>query len=87
MKATCHLLCGPRDRRRLRQHLPIARLRHHAAVGDVAPDLGSLQLDTIKVAGGAGVRYRLTDEGANVRLDVAASRDGPLVYLVLLEAF
>ena len=58
-----------------------------AAVGDVAPDLASLQLDTLKVAGGAGVRYRLTDEGANVRLDVAASRDGPLVYLLLLEAF
>jgi surface antigen Omp85-like protein len=58
-----------------------------AAVGDVAPDLASLQLETLKVAGGAGVRYRLTDEGANVRLDVAASRDGPLVYLLLLEAF
>jgi hypothetical protein len=33
------------------------------------------------------LRYRLTDAGVNLRLDLAASKDGPEVYLILLEAF
>lgn len=58
-----------------------------AAVGDVAHDLGAFHLDTLKLAGGLGVRFRLTPEGANLRLDVAESRAGPTAYFLLLDAF
>jgi hypothetical protein len=57
------------------------------AFGDVGADLGVLSARTLKVAGGGGVRVRLTDQGANLRLDVAASDAGPEVYVLLLEAF
>jgi hypothetical protein len=57
------------------------------AFGDVGPDLASLRADTLKVAGGAGLRFRLTDQDANIRLDVAASDAGAEVYVLLLEAF
>jgi hypothetical protein len=57
-----------------------------AAVGDVAPRWSALRLDTAKVAGGAGLRYRLTDEGANLRVDVAVSRFGFQLYVLVLEA-
>ena len=46
------------------------------AVGDVAPDLGALRADTVKAAGGAGLRFRLTPEGANIRLDLARAPPG-----------
>jgi hypothetical protein len=58
-----------------------------ASAGEVAHDLGALRVDTLRVAGGAGLRFRLTPEGTDVRLDVAQSAAGPEVYLVLLEAF
>lgn len=60
-----------------------------AAVGDVAPDLGSLLEEgrAPKLAGGVGARYRLTGGGTNLRVDLAAGKDGPEVYVVLLEAF
>lgn len=57
------------------------------AVGDVAHDLGSLGLRTLKVAGGAGLRYRLTREGATLRADLAMADAGPEAYVLLLEAF
>ena len=41
----------------------------------------------MKLAGGAGLRFRLTDAGANIRLDVAASRLGVELYVLVLEAF
>lgn len=58
-----------------------------AAVGDVAPRLDKVRFDDPKLAGGAGLRYRLTDQGANVRVDVAASRFGVQLYVLVLEAF
>jgi hypothetical protein len=58
-----------------------------AAVGDVAPRLDAIRIADPKVAGGAGLRYRLTDEGANVRVDVAMSRFGTQLYVLVLEAF
>jgi len=58
-----------------------------AAAGDVGPRLSALRFDEPKLAGGAGLRYRLTDEGANLRLDVAGSRFGVQLYLLVLEAF
>lgn len=57
------------------------------ALGDVAPRLDAVRFDRPKVAGGAGLRYRLTDEGANIRLDVAASQFGVQLYVLVLEAF
>jgi hypothetical protein len=57
------------------------------AAGDVAPSLGEIRWDTIKVAGGGGLRWRLSDGGAHVRADVAAAAEGVEVYVTLLEAF
>lgn len=58
------------------------------AVGDVGPSLWELRADTIKPAGGVGLRYRLTDQGANLRADVAVSGEaGVEFYVLLLEAF
>jgi hypothetical protein len=58
-----------------------------ASAGEVAHDAGALRADAIRVAGGVGLRFRLTPEGTNIRLDVAESAAGPEVYLLLLEAF
>lgn len=55
--------------------------------GAVAAGLRELSLRTAQLAGGAGLRFRLTDDGANIRLDVAASRMGIAVYVLMLEAF
>lgn len=57
------------------------------ATGAVAPRFSELSLQTAILAGGAGLRYRLTDDGANIRLDVAASRLGVELYVLVLEAF
>jgi hypothetical protein len=58
-----------------------------AAIGDVAPRWSAFTLASPKVTGGAGLRYRLTDEGANLRVDVAAGRFGLQLYVLVLEAF
>lgn len=57
------------------------------AIGDVAPSLGDLTLAHPKVAGGVGLRFRLTDAGANIRVDGAFSDAGPQLYVLVLEAF
>jgi hypothetical protein len=57
------------------------------AFGGVGPDLAALRADDLQIAGGAGLRVRLTEEGANLRCDVAVGDAGPEVYLLLLEAF
>ena len=57
------------------------------AAGDVAPSLAAMDFGNPKLAGGVGLRYRLTDEGANVRVDVASSRFGIQLYVLVLEAF
>ena len=57
------------------------------AVGDVAHSVSSLSLQTIKIAGGAGLRWRLTREGANIRADIAVGGEGVEYYLLVLEAF
>jgi hypothetical protein len=58
-----------------------------AALGDVASRIQDVRLGAPKAAGGLGLRYRLTDEGVNVRLDVAVSRFGVMPYVLVLEAF
>jgi hypothetical protein len=57
------------------------------ALGNVAPSLHAIDLRHVKGAGGGGARWRLTGEGANLRIDVAAGREGPQLYVLLLEAF
>jgi hypothetical protein len=56
------------------------------AAGDVGENLASLRADTIKVSAGVGARFRLTREGATLRLDLAAGDEGPELYVLLLEA-
>ncbi len=58
-----------------------------AATGDVAPRVSAIGGEWPKLAAGVGARYRLTDEGANIRVDVAASRFGVQLYVLVLEAF
>jgi outer membrane protein assembly factor BamA len=57
------------------------------AAGDVAHRLWDVALRTTKVAGGAGIRYRLTAQGATLRGDIAVADAGPEIYVLLLEAF
>lgn len=57
------------------------------ALGDVAPGFSDFELGSTKAAGGLGARWRVSDQGAHVRVDVAASRDGLSLYVLLLEAF
>jgi hypothetical protein len=58
-----------------------------AALGDVAPEISALADDAPKVAGGIGLRWRLTNQGANIRVDLAVSDMGPTAYVLVLEAF
>ncbi|BDG04403.1 BamA/TamA family outer membrane protein [Anaeromyxobacter oryzae] len=58
-----------------------------AGIGDVAPSLSALTLSHPKAAGGVGLRFRLTDAGANIRVDCAIDGAGPEVYVLVLEAF
>lgn len=70
--------------------VPLAERFHGAAFGafgGVGPGIAALRAADLKVAGGVGLRYRLTPEGANIRLDVALSEAGPEVYVLVLEAF
>lgn len=57
------------------------------AFGGVAPEVSALSADELKTAAGGGLRYRLTREGANIRLDLAVSDAGPELYVLVLEAF
>lgn len=58
-----------------------------AGLSDVARDPSAFRARTIRVAGGAGVRYRLTGDGLNIRLDAGAGGEGLAVYFALGEAF
>lgn len=56
-------------------------------LGDVAPRPSALTLRHPKPTAGAGLRYRLTDDGVNVRVDLATSGAGLELYVLVLEAF
>jgi outer membrane protein assembly factor BamA len=59
-----------------------------AGAGDVFHAVNTMQEIRIKPAGGVGLRYRLfRDRRMNLRLDLAAGKDGHGVYLGILEAF
>jgi surface antigen Omp85-like protein len=58
-----------------------------AGASDVAAQLSAFDSRTVRPAAGAGARFRLTDDGLNVRLDVAVGAEGANVYFSLGEAF
>jgi hypothetical protein len=59
-----------------------------AGVGQVAPGLTDVRFDRFHFAGGAGIRFALVpEERINLRLDVAASRDGVHPYFAPGEAY
>lgn len=58
-----------------------------AGTGDVAPGIDEFEVSNLKHAGGAGLRYRVNDEGVNIRVDYAVGRTGTGMYITLQEAF
>ncbi len=57
-------------------------------IGQVAPRLAELTFEDLKVAGGVGLRFAVTeDPKINVRLDFAFSPEGFMFYVNALEAF
>ncbi len=59
-----------------------------AGVGRVAPSLGRLALSGLKPSAGWGLRFKVTPEGANLRLDFGYGMNGSSgMYLTAGEAF
>jgi outer membrane protein assembly factor BamA len=59
-----------------------------AGAGDVFDQVGDLSWERLKFAGGPGLRYRVNDEGVNIRMDCGVSRqDGAAFYFTATEAF
>lgn len=58
-----------------------------AGLSDVAHRPSGFQARTIRPAAGAGARFRLTDDGLNIRLDAGVGQEGANIYLNLGEAF
>jgi len=56
-------------------------------VGQVAPRLGDLTSVRPEMSAGAGLRFRLGEEAARIRVDFAAGRKGSGLYLTIGEAF
>ncbi len=59
----------------------------YAGVGAVAADAGDIAVDHIRPAGGIGGRFRVSDEGVNVRADVAFGRGDRGLYITATETF
>jgi hypothetical protein len=57
------------------------------SLGEVSHAVGDLTFDSIKYAGGFGLRFRLTDDGLNLRLDTGFTEEGAGFYIVTGEAF
>ncbi len=58
-----------------------------AGAGGVAPEPSAVSLRTLRPAGGAGLRVRLTEDGVHLRADLATRGGDPELYLIVLEAF
>jgi len=56
-------------------------------VGQVAPRLGDLTSVRPEMSAGAGLRFRLGEEAARIRVDFAVGRKGSGLYLTIGEAF
>jgi outer membrane protein assembly factor BamA len=57
------------------------------AVGDVAPGFLDLDLSSLEVGAGAGLRFRMTADGVTLRGDYAVGREGGGLYLTIGQAF
>jgi outer membrane protein assembly factor BamA len=57
------------------------------ALGDVAGRIDGFTDSKVKYSGGAGMRFRLNNEGLNLRLDVGFTEEGSGFYFVAEEAF
>jgi outer membrane translocation and assembly module TamA len=56
--------------------------------GEVAESFGKLTGDGILPSGGAGLRYRLTDDNhVNLRVDYAWGKNSSALYVSIAEAF
>lgn len=58
-----------------------------AEVGQVAGGLSDLLSGRLEGSAGAGLRYRVSEDGARIRFDFAVGRRGSGLYLTLGEAF
>jgi outer membrane protein assembly factor BamA len=58
-----------------------------AGLSDVAARPSEFGTRTLRPAAGVGARFRLTDDGVNVRLDAGVGQEGANVYFNLGEAF
>ncbi len=59
-----------------------------AGVGSVAPDFGSFRGDDLLPAGGAGLRFLVSESyGVNVSVDYARGKDSDAIYVRIGEAF
>jgi len=58
-----------------------------AGLGGVGHDLPDVGSHPPRLAGGAGLRFRLTSTGAYLRGDVAYGSDGVQIYFLTMEAF
>lgn len=58
-----------------------------AALGDVASSIEGFTGSNVKYSGGAGMRFRLNDEGLNLRLDIGFTEEGSGFYFIAEEAF
>ncbi len=57
------------------------------SVGSVAQRVNSWAADGIERAVGAGIRYRLNEQGVHIRFDYAVGREGAAFYLTALQPF
>lgn len=56
------------------------------SLGNVAPTIGEFDLSNTRYAYGAGLRFRLTDAGINLRLDYGRTAQGSNFYVTFNEA-
>jgi hypothetical protein len=66
----------------------VTSLALFGCAGNVSRDVGSYSFDSIKYAGGGGVRFRFNKERFSVRFDYAVTgEDGSNFYISVNEAF
>jgi outer membrane translocation and assembly module TamA len=58
-----------------------------AGAGGVAAAASELSIEHVRPAAGAGLRFRLTEDGVVLRADVAVGQDGANVYVLGMQAF
>jgi len=56
-------------------------------VGNVSSRFDNFAVGDLKYAGGAGLRFRVSPEGVNLRLDYAVTPNSSGTYITIQEAF